>query len=212
MAYKLIILSLALSIDAFGVGLACGGRGIKITPGAKLIISFQSIAITFLALVLGDFIRNILPAKLAGNIGTIMLILLGAWIIFQSKRPPKPKKSKTPENKKHIFFLKQFGLTIEIVRTPQSCDMDDSNSIDTLEAIYLGFSLSIDAFGAVTGAGIAGGYTVLLPFLVALLQILLLVLGTYFGNKIKNICPLRTDIWSTVSGVLLIAIGLIYMI
>ena len=212
MAYKLIILSLALSVDSFGVGLACGGRGIKITSPAKLIISFQAVSITFLALVLGDFIKNILPAPIAENIGTIMLVALGVWVMFQGSKKSGHKKVSKHKNEKWTLFLKQFGLTIEIVRTPHSCDMDNSKTIDPLEAIYLGFSLSIDAFAAVTGAGIAGGFTMLLPFMVAFLQIVLIVLGSKTGEKIKNICPLRTDIWSIISGVLLIAIGLIYLI
>lgn len=212
MAYQLLILTLALSVDAFGIGISLGVRGIRISNGAKVIISCQSIAITFLALVLGDILGKILPYGLSKYLGTLLLIFLGIWIIFQSQKKQKPKTKKPSTSANYCIFIKNLGITIQIIRTPQSCDLDHSDTIDTLEAIYLGFALSIDAFGAVTGAGIIGGFTRLLPFTVALLQILLLALGSHTGKHIKKLCTVSENLWTTASGVLLIAIGLMYLL
>lgn len=212
MAYQLLILALALSVDAFGIGITLGVRGIRISNGAKVIISCQAIAITFLALVLGDILGKLLPYGLSKYLGTLLLIFLGLWIIFQSQKKQKPRTKKLSSSANLCIFIKNLGITIQIIRTPQSCDLDNSETIDTLEAIYLGFALSIDAFGAVTGAGIIGGFTKLLPFTVALLQILLLALGTRTGKRIKSLCNINESLWTSASGVLLIAIGLMYLL
>ena len=74
MAYQLLILALALSVDAFGIGLTLGVRGIRISNGAKVIISCQAIAITFLALVLGDILGKLLPYGLSKYLGTIVVL------------------------------------------------------------------------------------------------------------------------------------------
>lgn len=211
MVYQLLILALALSVDAFGIGLTLGVRGIRISNGAKVIISCQAISITFLALVLGDILRKLLPYVLSKYLGTLLLIFLGVWIIFQSKKKQKPRTKKLSSSANLCIFIKNLGITIQIIRTPQTCDLDKSETIDTLEALYLGFALSIDAFGAVTGAGIIGGFTQLLPFTVALLQILLLALGMHTGKLIKSLCTIDESLWTFASGILLIAIGLIYL-
>jgi putative sporulation protein YtaF len=211
MVYQLLILALALSVDAFGIGLTLGVRGIRISNGAKVIISCQAISITFLALVLGDILRKLLPYVLSKYLGTLLLIFLGVWIIFQSKKKQKPRTKKLSSSANLCIFIKNLGITIQIIRTPQTCDLDKSETIDTLEALYLGFALSIDAFGAVTGAGIIGGFTRLLPFTVALLQILLLALGMHTGKLIKSLYCIDESLWTFASGILLIAIGLIYL-
>ncbi|MGL4790232.1 MAG: sporulation membrane protein YtaF [Anaerotignaceae bacterium] len=212
MVYKIIILALALSIDAFGAGLSLGVRNISISHPAKIIVFFQSVAITFLALLLGDTLKNILPSFLADYLGTFLLVTLGIWIIYNSKKKAKPKVSPKIVNKEIKIFIKHFGITIQIAKTPQSCDLDNSATIDTFEAIYLGFALSIDAFGAVTGAGLMGGFTNILPFLTAIIQIALLTLGTKTGKSLKSICSINNSMWSSLSGGLLIIMGIIYII
>jgi len=210
--YKLIVVALALSIDAFGIGLTYGIRGIKISNLSKLIVSSQSIIITFAAMQFGNIIRNIIPLEYAEKIGAFCLILLGSWVIIQSGQEkkvsmPKPKKSKTLS-----IVIKHLGITVQIIRSPGDCDMDNSATIDKFEAIYLGFALSIDAFVAVAGTGMIDGFSMQLPFVIAITQAVLLTLGSSSGHRIKDIYPVNPKLWTFCSGALLIAIALVSII
>ena len=133
MLFSVALLSVSLSIDAFGIGTSYGFRQISIPVLTKVIISIQSILITFLSLYLGNFLSELLPPFLSKSLGVMILILLGIWVIWQSrpKEESTPKKENTDTN---IFTLliKSWGITIQIVRTPQYCDLDSSSSIEPL--------------------------------------------------------------------------------
>ena len=94
----------------------------------------------------------------------------------------------------------------EVATSSEKEELD--NKIETKEAIYLGTALSLDSFGIGIGGSIIGLNTFLFPFLVASFQLLFITIGTYLGNKIKNISNIPENIWSILSGTLLILIGL----
>ena len=52
--------------------------------------------------------------------------------------------------------LRKLGVVIQILRSPSKADMDNSGSISTQEAMWLGIALSLDAFGAGLGAALLG--------------------------------------------------------
>ena len=91
----------------------------------------------------------------------------------------------------------------------------DDLKIDTIElneAIYLAIALSIDSFCVGISSASFGLFGLLYPFLVPVFQLFLLNFGIILGKKITkihflNYIPLK--FWNMISGILLIAIGII---
>ena len=65
------------------------------------------------------------------------------------------------------------------------------------------FPASQDLCGAITDINLT-----LFPFLVSILQLAFLSFGAYLGIHIRNFCKLPQNVWSVLSGILLIFIGL----
>ena len=212
MIISVILLSISLSIDSLGIGTTYGLRGITLSNKAKIIISVQSILITGLALLIGRTTANIFPT-ISKNIGIFMLIFMGVLIIYQGLNS-NTKKTEIPKKNNTIFSLiiKSLGITIQIIRTPRYCDMDNSKQIDIKEGLYLGLALSIDSIGAGFGSGASGIFMPILPFLTALCQIIFLSSGILLGKKLKCAKKIKENIWTMVSGILLIIIGFLRLI
>ena len=117
---------------------------------------------------------------------------MGIYICFQAL-----KKEKDSQN---------------IFNSPISSDLDHSQVIEPKEALFLAIALSLDSFCI----GICGSMTDinlnLFPFLVSILQLFFLSMGSYLGIHIRNFCKLPQNIWSIVSGFLLIFIGFLKFI
>ena len=84
--------------------------------------------------------------------------------------------------------------------------------IELNEAIYLAIALSIDSFCVGISSASFGIFGLLYPFLVPVFQLFLLNFGIILGKKITkihflNYIPLK--FWNMISGILLIAIGII---
>ncbi len=213
MLASIFLLSVSLSIDALGMGATYGLRDIRIPLPAKLIISVQSIIITSLSLICGKWLSVLFTPSISKIIGVLILILLGCWILWQGLfKKEKEGRESIKEDTVYNLLIKSMGITIQIIRTPQSCDMDNSSSIEPLEALYLGFALSFDSFGAGLGSGAAGILSPAIPLLVALCQALFLTIGHLFGKKIALFTNLSNKIWVVLSGTLLIVIGLLRLL
>ena len=103
------------------------------------------------------------------------------------------------------------GMGIWIINQsadPFSFDVDKSNKIDSKEAIFLGIALSLDSIGIGIGSGIIGINSFIFPIFVSIFHLLFLFLGNFLGKKIKQISNIPQNIWSIVSGILLIIIGI----
>lgn len=212
MLISIILLSISLSIDAFGIGASYGLRNISIPPVTKIIISIQSILLTGFSLMCGKWLNNIFPEYISKNLGVVILIFMGTWILWQGINEDKKSAIKKSDGTILSLIIKSMGITIQIVRNPQYCDMNKSMIIEPMEALYLGFALSIDSLGAGLGSGAAGISSPVIPFLVALCQILFLTSGHQLGKKLKLLSNIKENVWVILSGVLLIIIGVLRML
>ena len=116
------------------------------------------------------------------------------------------------EKKVYKFFIKFLGITIQIIKDPVYSDLDFSSNIDTKEAFYLGFSLSIDSFCIGIASSILGFGFVLFPILVAIFQLIFLSVGTFIGTNLSKNSKIRSNIWNYISAILLIIIGITRLI
>lgn len=204
-----LVLALSVSIDSFGIGITYGIRNTKIFRTAKVILFAISILVTSLSINLGACLSNVFSETFTKWIGACFLILMGLWIIYQALNTKKEeeKTETTVSSTIYQFMIRFLGITVQIIRNPISSDLDHSKGIDWKESIYLGLCLSIDSLCIGICSSMIGYSSILFPILVATFQLIFLSVGRILGNKIFSISNIPENIWSTLSGVLLICIG-----
>ncbi len=205
------ILAISSSIDSLGIGITYGIKNTKITIFAKIILFITSLFFASISINIGNFIGKFLPSVACNILSFLILFLMGLWIILQAFNS-SPKYKDVPEFNKtkkiHKFFIKSLGITIQIIRNPINSDLDNSNKIEAKEALYLGLALSLDSLCIGIGSGVIGTYSFTFPLFVAIFQFIFLSIGLIFGKKINNISNVPDNIWSIISGLLLIFISI----
>ena len=208
-----LLLAVSLSMDAVGIGISYGLRGIKTPWSARLIICVISILFTGLAVGLGNLMLMVIPPAAAKLIGALMLAALGLFIIVQSfyeqKKEETPKKKRKKNDTILDVAFKSLGISIKIMRNPPSGDIDKSAHIDAVEAVYLGVALSIDSFGAVVSSAISCLSSFHVPFAAGGCQLLFLCLGDLFGRRLKLFHSVNSQVFVVISGVLLIVLSMV---
>ena len=220
MLLNCLFLAISSSIDSLGIGITYGIKNTKITIGAKSILFFISFIISIISIYFGNLLKFIFPDFLIHYLGAFLLILMGLFMCFQSlkksKRDDIVKNSKNLEmsdtEKIYSFFIKCLGITIKIIKNPSSSDLDKSNIIDSKEALFLGLALSLDSFCIGIGFSMLNTFSIIFPLLTSCFQLFFLSLGNYCGKKLYSFSKLPDNIWSTISGILLIMIGFCKMI
>lgn len=209
MLLSLVILALSVSIDSFGIGITYGIRNTKIYHSSKIILFIISIFITLISIHFGTFLSKCFSQTFTKWIGACFLMVMGLWIIYQALSPKKEEKDfiKTVSPTVYQFMIRFLGITIQIIRDPISSDLDHSKKIDWKESIYLGFCLSIDSICIGICSSMIGYGSFLFPILVASFQLIFLSCGRILGEKLSYASHIPENIWTTLSGVLLICIG-----
>lgn len=172
--FLVIVLSAALSIDGFGVGLAYGIRKIRVTLLPLFLIAACAAPAMSCSLFAGQLVANFLPSYLAGVISGTILFLIGFWQFVEGLK--KYKNSPVLLT----ICLKRFGLVLQVIREPCFADVDPSGDIDYREALLLGIAVHIDVMAADFGAGMAG-YSALLIAIVTTALLLALILGLFIS-------------------------------
>lgn len=212
MIIQLIILALALSIDALGIGISYGIRKIKISFLSISIISIISLLLSSIALFLGSFLASLLSKKITTFFSILILIFLGLFIIKKGLEKDKPKDVKLNEqNKIYSFFIRSLGITIKVIKMPSLCDFDNSLKIEPKEAFYLAMALSLDSVG--TSIAISNLYNniFIFPILVVFFQLNFLFFGILIGKNCLN-SFLNEQKISIISGTILVFIALLRII
>ncbi|SMF76812.1 putative sporulation protein YtaF [Paenibacillus uliginis N3/975] len=203
-----VLLAMALSLDGFGAGITYGLRRTKIPLLSVLIISLCSGLVLCISMQAGVLLQRVFSPAFASIIGAVILIALGCWSFIQQIRsrsdragdaePISPKANTAgltvladgagsqPQTAVFSLEIRKLGLVIQILRSPTRADMDDSGSISSWEAMWLGIALSLDAFGAGLGAAMLGFSPLLTSGVVALFSGLFLVLGMKTGFRVAS--------------------------
>jgi len=216
---SLMLLSFAVSLDGFGVGITYGVRKIQIPVHSIFIISACSGLIILLSMMAGVAITGWMSPHAASAVGAIILIGIGLVALIQfirsgnyetgkiSAEDSKDGASKPLDQSPVLKLeLRLFGFIIQILRTPSAADMDRSGTISAGEAFFLGTALSLDAFGAGIGAALVGFPPVLTAILIATSSGLFLWLGTRVGFVASGWRWVRQ--LSMLPGIILIAMGI----
>lgn len=180
----LLLLTFAVSLDGFGVGVMYGIRQIKVPIISIIIISLCSGIVMIASMHVGVWLLHLMSPDFAKKVGAIILIGIGIWAIIQflshKNHDVAPQHPKNKQNE-YRFEIKRLGLVIHILRTPSKADIDRSGSISAAEATFLGIALSLDAFGAGIGAALIGLSPWLSSLFIALSSGVFIWLGLQIG-------------------------------
>ena len=179
-----LILAVSLRMDALGIGISYGLRGIRVSWTARVVICAMSMMVTGAAVGLGSVLLEVIPLPAAKLLGCGMLLILGLVIIVQGFRKRKEENS-------------------------FSCDFDRSKAIETAEALYLGAALSVDSFGAGVSSAVSGMNSILVPILAGLMQMLFLWGGGFLGKRLKLIQLKNPGVFVYLSGGLLVILAVL---
>ncbi|QPC47194.1 sporulation membrane protein YtaF [Mangrovibacillus cuniculi] len=204
----LLILAFAVSLDSFSAGFTYGLRGMKLPIKSIAIIGLFSGITLIVAMLLGRWLSQFFDPTIGETLGGVILVLLGAWVLYQFFRPEKLTEEKLPHEKVIVKLeLKSIGLVIQILKRPTEADFDKSGTITGIEAVMLGLALSLDAFGAGIGAALLGVSPLMLSTLVGCMCFIFLASGLKLGKWFSHISWLQR--LSFLPGVILIVIGIL---
>lgn len=181
-----IFLSFIASIDAFGIGITYGIKKTTISLIGKIILFLVPFFIIFISILFGEFFKTFLPISFTDKLASIILISIGLYILFKS-----------------------VNKTSNIYNDPLSSDIDNSKIIDYKEAIILSIAISLDSIGIGICSSMMNINAILFSFLISSFQLILLNIGIICGKKILKLCTLPDNIYSIISSLLLIIIGIL---
>lgn len=206
-----IFFALALNLDSFGAGVAYGSRQIKVPVLSLFIISLISMAAISISMLGGQILLSSLPPSLARQFGGVLLMIIGFWVLYQTRRRERQETEKAcPEKdcagKTIKIHIRPLGLVIQILKEPVRADLDDSGVISPGEALILGIALAMDAFAAGFAVSMLGFSISLTAMVVGLGHFFLTYLGIQAG---RSITKFRLGRYLTaLPGCILITLGL----
>ncbi|MBO2942511.1 MntP/YtaF family protein [Paenibacillus sp. F411] len=122
----------------------------------------------------------------------------------------EPSSQSLSAEKVFTLEIRKLGLVIQIRKSPSRADLDQSGSISSMEAMWLGIALSLDAFGAGLGAAMMGISPWLTSVISALFCGAFLMLGMKVGFKAAS--GQRMQLLSLVPAMLLIVMGIMKLL
>lgn len=205
----LLLLAFAVSLDSFTVGLTYGMRKVTIPNRSFIIILLCTFLILMLAMGIGTIIELFISYEAAERLGGMILIGIGIWVIYQTFTSQKYDTDTAKQYKIIKFEIKNILIIIKILKKPMEADFDKSGHISSIEALFLGLALSLDAFGAGIGAALIDLPPILFPIVVTVSSMCFVLVGINVGKIIKNTSWMKS--LTFLPGLALIVIGLFKM-
>ena len=192
MLFSCLTLAISSSIDSLGIGITYGLKNTTLTNSAKFILFIMAFIISIFSIYFGNILKIFLPDYLVNFLGNIILIFMGFFIIFQAIKKSKKEIDTDFKN---------------LIKNPNYSDLDKSNSIDYKEALFLSLALSLDSFCVGIGFSFMNSFSFLFPIFISCFQFVFLNTGFYLGKKISKFSNIPNNVWSIISGFLLLMIG-----
>jgi len=183
-----ILFALALNLDSFGAGVSYGARQIKVPILSLLIISLISVAAISISMLGGQVLLTMIPVRLAHQLGGVLLLVIGLWVLYQARRTEPQSESGNDINGDTRIYkirIRPLGLVIQVLREPAKADLDSSGVISPQEALLLGTALAVDAFLAGFAVSMLGFSIGLTALVVGLGHFLLTYLGILAGHTLQ---------------------------
>lgn len=201
--FYVLLLGFAVSIDGFIAGLAYGLKNISIPITSLLIVCITTILCTIAAMASAYLLGTLINTSLAILLGALVLIIIGLFSLFQEYLTKDYVTSEGEISPKLTFSIGR--LVINIMANPERADVDQSQMINPLEALFLGLALGIDNIVATFAAALMEPLPSYTPLIMGLIQILVISAGIYTSkrfipDKLKKSFPY-------LPGIILIALG-----
>ena len=181
------LLAISVSIDALGIGLSYGMRKSKIPLILNILIGFIVFSMCLIGFLIGNVLSMFFNDFILTLLGSFLLLILGSQII-----------------------IKEIIKNREIKRRNIKYEGNEIYNLDEItfkDAIMLAMAISMDAMAAGISASLIGIKTMFFPILVMVAHVIFLNLGMFFGKNVKNISNIPQNLWSIISGILLILIA-----
>ena len=217
MIYAVILLAISLSIDALGLGVSYGMKGIRVPVFPKVLICFSTVIYAFAGLAIGKELLHIFGMNIANMIGVFILIFIGIFMILKSRKSNRNIEDKiknTTEQQRKLLeiAIKSIGITVMVIKNPVAGDIDNSGVIDIKEAILLGIALNMDATAACIGSTMIGFSSLLIPIFIGVVQMLFIGGGLFIGKAMADRKVINEKLISIIPGLILISLGVMRMV
>lgn len=191
MYLMIIMLGVVVSLDGLAAAFAYGARKIHLTPLAVALVSMASAVMLWLAMQVGQLIGSFLPPMATQYLGALLLLVLGAYLLYQQRRQTNTKRLVLDGGRDIYrplaqFNLRAFGLVVQILRDPTLADLDQSGIITWQESFLLGLALSLDSFGVGIGAAMTGLGPNLTALVAGLATLVSMLLGWELGYHLQQ--------------------------
>ncbi|MDR3589199.1 MAG: sporulation membrane protein YtaF [Negativicutes bacterium] len=203
-----LLLGFAVSLDSFAAGIAYGLKNIRIPFHSLTVVGLVTAFCTSAAMFGASVLDRVIDMQIAAVAGSLLLIGLGGFSLFQeylSKNAVIYRPNGDVSIRQLTFSMGR--LVINIMVRPEAADIDRSNSISSLEAVFLGLALGIDNMVATFAASLMGMLPIYTPVIMGLIQMALISAGS------QSSCRMLSDSWKKrfpfLPGTILILIGLL---
>ncbi|MDF2521924.1 MAG: putative rane protein [Clostridia bacterium] len=201
--FNLILIAIAVSLDGFWGGFAFGLRKIKIPLGSLIFISFWSILCTFIAMLVGYYLKAFIPIEMAKYIGAVLLLLLALYTLKEGYEHQKEQRGSSK------LKLNLHNL-VKILQNPILADYDNQNDIKPMEGTMLGLAVAMDASIAAFTIALVGVSPYTTPFLFGLAHFLLIGSGNLVART--NIINSFGEKFSLLPGFILLILAVLRFI
>ena len=185
MILKYILLALSASIDALSLGITYGIKKTKMSKIGNTLIFTIVLTCSCIAILTGHFLSLLFSPTFSMLLGSSLLILLGVYNIFKG---------------------------INKLDTVKDFDIDNSNYIDTKEAIALALAVAVDASCVSMSCGFIGYGSFILPVFMAVFHTFFVNCGNFVAKSIVQRLNVPSNILSVFAGILLVCIGALRII
>ena len=203
--FQAIILTSAISIDAFVASFAYGSNKIKIPFSSVQIINIVCSGVLGISLLIGTIARQYIPEGLTVFISFSVLLVLGLIKLLDGITKSIIRKYSNL-NKELNFSLFNFKFILRLYADPEEADVDRSRTISGVEAVSLAIALSLDGLAVGFGAALASVNVIVIILTSLIITPVFILLGCYIGNKIARKVSFNL---SWISGVILIVLAVL---
>ncbi|MBP2642322.1 MAG: hypothetical protein H6Q67_209 [Firmicutes bacterium] len=204
----ILILGVALSIDGFLTGIAYGVKGITLPLRSLLIVCINPAFSTAFAMFFAYKAIQYININFAITGGAFILITIGIFHLV--KEAARKYHFSYLQITKYLPLEKDTLLGkffFAILSEPLAADMDHSNSISSLEALFLGLALGLDNMVAIFAASLINPLPYYTPLVMGCIQLILIAAGRWLSAQFVTE-KLEQNGLSYLLGLTLICLGL----
>lgn len=203
-----LLIAIVICIDSFVLGLSYGMKNVRISKLPLLIISSVTVCVLSASMFLGTLLMKILPGNLTTILSFIIFVTLGSYCILKGhlKYLITRKRNQSPNNELAQIKLSNLDIEICINAIDETPKAEVTNNINSKEALYLGFALSLDSLGVGFGSSLGNiNYFQMIVF-AFVLNTIVIPLGLAIGRRL--VCNTKNIKSYWISGGILIALGI----